>query len=276
MLDMEFLELCKHFAQLLPELYPADMAVTVTDLEKHIYMKQAKTFQMNIENGSLIRQGGGLYRAITERKSISTKLPKDIYGFPVATYSVPLYNPETRQIVGAISVGVSIEREAIVMSMATDLLDYSKHLETASAKLAGATEVLSTHAEGMNGRISNVTDEIKKMDDITGYIKSVSETSNLLGLNAAIEAARAGDAGRGFAVVAEEIRKLAISSQESSVEILKTLNALRADINIMIEGVSGFTGISKDQEMQAAQIAENSAKLSELSRKLKEMAEHLV
>jgi len=276
MTDAEVLEHYTKMAKLLPDIYSSDVAVTITDTEKHVFMQQAKTFHMNVNVGDAIREGGGIQKAIQTRTTIVARVPAEMYGFPVVTHTVPLVNEETRKLVGGMSVAVSLERETVVMNVANELLGYAKSMEGASGNLAGASEELASSSQGMSDRIGSVTDEIKKMDDIIGYIKSVSETSNLLGLNAAIEAARAGEAGRGFAVVAEEIRKLASSSQESSVEILNTLNALRADVNRLIEGVQSFATISKEQETQASSIAADSHQLSDLSEKLKKLAEELV
>jgi methyl-accepting chemotaxis protein len=77
-------------------------------------------------------------------------------------------------------------------------------------------------------KISSLSADINKINEITNFINSISEQTDLLALNAAIEAARAGEAGRGFSVVAEEIRKLAEQSKTSS-----------ANINSLIRGVSG-------------------------------------
>lgn len=276
MTDQEYLENVMQISKLLPELYPADVAVTITDLEKHLSMQQAKTFHMNVSINDPIRENGGIHKALQSQKSTVARIPTELYGFPVITHTVPLINGSTRKLAGALSVAVSLERETVVLNMANDLLGYAKNMEGYSEQLSGSSEQLSSRSASMNLDIRNVTDEIKKMDDIIGYIKSVSETSNLLGLNAAIEAARAGEAGRGFAVVAEEIRKLATSSQESSVKILETLNALRADVNRMIEGVQSFAEISQQQAAQTTEISDGSQHLTLLSGKLAELAKELV
>jgi methyl-accepting chemotaxis protein len=77
-------------------------------------------------------------------------------------------------------------------------------------------------------KISSLSADINKINEITNFINSISKQTDLLALNAAIEAARAGEAGRGFSVVAEEVRKLAEQSKASS-----------ANINSLIRGVSG-------------------------------------
>ncbi len=73
---------------------------------------------------------------------------------------------------------------------------------------------------------------------IIDIIQSIASQTNLLSLNASIEAARAGDAGKGFAVVAEEVGRLAITSRETSEEIATTLNHMSETINQITNGLS--------------------------------------
>jgi methyl-accepting chemotaxis protein len=117
-----------------------------------------------------------------------------------------------------------------------------------------------------NAQILNMVKESKEntenTNEILEFIQEISSQTNLLGLNAAIEASRAGKFGRGFEVVAKEIRKLSSSTSESVKKVDEVLKGIRKSILTIDATVSENTEIF---ETQAASLEEVAASIEELN-----------
>ena len=102
-------------------------------------------------------------------------------------------------------------------------------------------EQLAAAAETASSGIDSLSAEIHTIGDVLEVIKSVAEQTNLLALNAAIEAARAGEQGRGFAVVADEVRALARRTRQSTEQIERLVASLRGNAQASVQQIRGST-----------------------------------
>ncbi|NVK71998.1 methyl-accepting chemotaxis protein [Marinomonas sp. CT5] len=123
--------------------------------------------------------------------------------------------------------------------------DGVKQLDNAISQL----DSLSEQIQGAAQVINQLTERSDKIASVLDVILGISEQTNLLALNAAIEAARAGEQGRGFAVVADEVRELASKTQASTEDIQQMINDLQS-------GVSGaVTSITKSVDMAGTSVS---------------------
>ncbi|MEK3954495.1 methyl-accepting chemotaxis protein [Psychrobacillus sp. FSL K6-1464] len=137
-------------------------------------------------------------------------------------------------------------------------------------------------SEGLS-KISNVlleksnraSEEVNNTDEVLNFIKRVADQTNLLGLNAAIEAARAGDKGLGFTVVANEIRKLSLETVSSTEKIRQTLTNIQKSVNEITASIQEVVIVGRDQVSSTEEISNIITKIHSMSKELNKYASEL-
>jgi hypothetical protein len=261
-------EIINAFDLLIPYLkifFDDEASFAITDREKFLH---------NVRNdgdnydGTPLAPTGAAVKAIKEGHPVINYFPS----MSLKSYSVPIKG-KSGIVDGCIIVGKSNKRREGLMelskNLSTALKDISEVANDFSAKLQTVVE--------MNNETAKKLDEAHEKASNTGkifdFIRQVSSQTDLLGINAAIEATRTGAEGRGFGIIAQEIRKLSETSRESVDKIYTMLNAINRSVDDICTTTTKTQEITESYSVAFTEIAANVEKLSINAQMLEAMAD---
>ncbi|SLM33215.1 Methyl-accepting chemotaxis sensory transducer (modular protein) [Desulfamplus magnetovallimortis] len=157
----------------------------------------------------------------------------------------------------------------IVADSATEMKSTIGEVAQSCSRARQISENAASAVESASGKVTRLGDAARDISKITEAITEIAEQTNLLALNATIEAARAGEAGKGFAVVASEIKNLATQTTEATLDIRNKIAEIQTSTQETINEVSTisgvFTEVNEIVSTIAAAVEEQSAAASEVS-----------
>lgn len=253
-----------------------DVGVCICDLDKVLFYRPARTLDLKVSPGDTIKPGSALYRAIHEkRRVVVVQADATLYGVPYVGVGSPITN-DRGEVIGAITISESTHRYDTLKQASAQVGQNIEAIAGTAEEISAQTEEMAAASRTLTATLANSENRVKDTDQVLGLIKTIAGQTNLLGLNAAIEAARVGEQGRGFGVVAEEIRKLATSTAESVKSIEDMIRAIQNDSADTRRQMGQIDEMISQIASAVTQVAQSSQQLSDMARNLNDLADGLI
>lgn len=222
-------------------------AVVVTDTENFIFSSQSKDLDYSVKVGDFaFTDDNDILRQALNGEKVQLHIPKERYGVGMH-YSANPIRDENGEIVGVFQITKTLKDEEILDANLDELRSIVSRLQGKIQQVAAQAEELSATSTDINGQAAHANAKSQEISKVVKLIENISSQTNLLGLNAAIEAARSGDAGRGFGVVADEIRKLSIGTKEAVGSIGQSLQEIQTNMENLTVSIGEVSTASAEQ-----------------------------
>lgn len=251
----------KYYAPIMANLLPEGGVLFITDREVYRHLQGSEKFdipELNLETQitETSRQ------AMRTGKEVSTELTESVYGVPTLISATPMHDEDTSEIIASFGLILPRQLARNLRDMAMKLSEGLSSVSAAMQEITASSTEINHNQQNLHKGFKNVKSLTDNIDQVMGFIREIAEQTNMLGLNAAIEAARAGDSGRGFSVVAEEIRKLSDESRKTVAKI----KDLTADIHTSIKETT------QNSETVLQSVGESAAASQEVNAGVEELA----
>ncbi|VBB09810.1 Hypothetical protein LUCI_5108 [Lucifera butyrica] len=271
----EVIRLFTEVAPYLNEIFVEDVGISVIKEGFYTAYVAGKSFDLGVKAGEPMKGQVSAQCVETGRRVIRTISRKEsAFDIPYIACAFPV--KEGDKTVGCVITTQTVTHQEKINAIAGDMAASSEEFTASMEELAaGACELAKISGELSN--LSNeVADTIRQTDEIVALIKNISDQTNLLGLNAAIESARVGEAGRGFGVVAEEVRKLAAVSAESVKNISNSLKKTQESIVRMNEKAVKIDATVQSQANSIQVMTQTSQGLAAMAGELSGVSENMM
>lgn len=238
------------------QLFEADAFVTVVDSDAIMrgYEIPAGAIPQVQIGERFVNPSGALDRALKTGNKIHNKLPAEVLGEVFEGDLIPI--KENGKVVGCLTCTYAVSGKERMISLSGQFDESIGKISDSIKTVVAGLEDLFNMLSGMNEKTEGIENDVKEAIKVVNKISGIASKSNILSLNASIEAARSGEFGRGFSVVATEMGKLAKDSGDSAGEIKDTLNQITAHLAEIIDAIKNANEVSKEHMESIGKINE--------------------
>lgn len=247
-----------------------DISIAISDKEKFLATYDSAKIKLDFKPGTHLNDAGLLETAtkiFRTKQSDITIIPKEVMGFPIKAIASPILD-ENGEVVGIFSLAMGLDKEFQAEEISEELTASLQQTNASIQEISNGAAKLNSMLKSIKESANILEENLKISNSSIDLIKSISSQSNILGLNAAIEAARAGSYGSGFSVVAGEMRKLAKQSNEISKTIADSITQMSRTIEEVLNAVNEVNEVSNNQSLSTKEASEALNLITDKSSKL--------
>lgn len=260
--------------EMLPAISEAclqSVLLAVTDTEKFLLVIPARDFDGGIAEGDSLQPDGSTSQAMRSGQKVVAQIAATDSAPAYVAATFPLF--EDGRVVGSLATAYPLGREAELYAMSEAAQDVFALTHESVQQLSDAANSVAKSAQQLSSLTTTTTATAKKADSVADYIKDVANSTQLLGLNAAIESAHAGEFGKGFGVVAAEIRKMAASNKEAAKSITTFVRDLQEAIRDVATQSHDLDGLSEALTASLREVATATERLGHVANRLHTLAQ---
>lgn len=257
-------------APYIPLFIDEPVSVAITNTTGFVFNQPCPEIPLKCELGAPFLPDSTPLMVIQSGCRTVREVPAKVYGIPFKSYAIPL--KEDGEVVGCLMIAKSIEMINNVKEAISSLAEEVGQVAVSVNEVTEGVQMTSESNAMMHELMGSLLEETERMNKILGVINKLSNSTKILGLNASIEAGRAGAAGKGFSVVAREIERLSNNTTDSAKEIGNMIGGIEGKVNDIGEKSKETTD---SFTQQAAALEEISATMENLNENVKVIEEYI-